>query len=97
MQIIALLMPWMYIVEAIVFLFSTEKYNIGKDHMDDGDVVRIAMLDDKAYWVQDNIFYEADIIDDDPDIESARPIDAMTISDKEIDKLLFILDTLNEE
>lgn len=97
MQITALLMPWMYIVEAIVFLFSIQKYNTGKNQMDDENVVRIAMLDDKAYWVQDNIFYEADMIDGNPDIESARPVDAMTISEKEIDKLLFILDTLNDE
>ena len=94
MQIVPLLMPWMYLLESIIFMFTPEK-EVGS--MDEEYVVRIAMLDDKAYWVDDNIFYEADMIDGDPDIESARPIDAINISDVEVDKLLFILDTLNEE
>jgi len=96
MQIIALLMPWTYLLEAIVFVFTKPETKY-EDSMDEDGVVRVAMLEDKAYWVQDNIFYEADMIDGNPDIESARPVDAMTISEKEIDKLLFILDTLNDE
>ena len=96
MQINSLLMSWIYLVEAIVYMFTGEKSDSLMEEEGE-EIIRIAMLDDKAYWVHDNIFYEADLIDGDPDIDNARPIDAINISDVEIDKLLYILDTLNDE
>lgn len=96
MQIIALLMPWTYLLEAIVFVFTKPETKY-EDSMDEDGVVRVAMLEDKAYWVQDNIFYEADMVDGNPDLDSAKPINAIEISEKELNKLLFILDTLNED
>lgn len=56
--------------------------------------IDIIIVDDKAYWVDNNIFYEADIIDNRPDMASCRPIDTTNISKNEVDKLLFILDNL---
>ena len=50
--------------------------------------------DDKAYWVIDNIFYTANVINGKPDFENARPIDTSNMSKKELDKMLFILDNL---
>ena len=50
--------------------------------------------DDIAYWVSDNIFLSTDVIDGRPDFENARPVDTSSMSKKELDKMLFILDNL---
>jgi pectate lyase len=66
-----------------------------EDEMD-GDGISVAFVDDKAYWVLDNTFYQADIIDGVIDKETSRPIDASNMSYGDMNKMLFILDHLNE-
>lgn len=53
--------------------------------------------DNKAYWVSENVFYCADLIDGEVDLENAKPIDTHDISKQEIERLLFILDNLRNE
>lgn len=60
------------------------------------EFVSVAVIEDKAYWVVDNIFYQADIVDGEIDKTSSRPVDAFKMSSKEINKMLFILDNLSE-
>lgn len=58
---------------------------------------RVLVTDDeRAYWVVDNIFFVATIVDDKPDFDNATPIDTSNMSKVELDKLLFILDNLNK-
>lgn len=59
------------------------------------NLVKIAILGDKAYWVIDNVFYESDISDGMIDNENARPVDAYKLSEKEFVSLLMILDNMN--
>lgn len=59
------------------------------------NTIKVAITDDKAYWVQDNIFYESDIVDGCIDSESSKPIDAHKLSSKELNKLLDILDGIH--
>jgi len=63
---------------------------------DDEDFISVAVVEDKAYWVINNMFYQADIIDGEVDKTSSRPVDAFDISSKEINKMLSILDNLSE-
>lgn len=51
--------------------------------------------DKKAYWVVQNTFYCADIVDGNFDPQNGKPISTEGLSKKEIEKLLFILDNLN--
>lgn len=60
------------------------------------NVIRVAIIEDKAYWVHDNVFYETDIIDGYIDNENARPINAYKLSEKEFIKLLSILDNISK-
>ncbi len=57
--------------------------------------IRVAVYEEKAYWVHDNIFYESEITRE-PDFETARPIDTMLLDPKELGNLLTILDDLKE-
>lgn len=59
------------------------------------DTIKIVAIEDKAYWVVDNVFYVADLINDKPDMSTAKPIDTSNMSKSDIDKMLFILDNLD--
>ena len=59
------------------------------------DTVRVAVYDDRAYWVYENVFYESDVVRE-PDFTTARPIDTMSMSQKELTKLMVILDELQD-
>jgi hypothetical protein len=58
------------------------------------NIIRVAIVEKKAYWVHENIFYVADVVDGEIDNNAAQPIDAHNLSKKELDKLLYILDSL---
>ena len=52
-------------------------------------------IDQKAYWVSNNMFYVGDADNGQVRPETGRPIDISTMSPKEVNKMLFILDNLN--
>jgi len=54
----------------------------------------VIILKDKAYWVKDNIFYVGNTSNGEVLPETGVPIDTNTLSESEINKLLFILDRL---
>lgn len=56
--------------------------------------ISMVIVDDKAYWVTNNIFYVADAEDNHPVLETAIPIDTSDMSKDDVDKMLFILDNL---
>lgn len=66
------------------------------DFFDNEEVIRVAVYDEKAYWVYDNVFYESDVTRE-PDFTTARPIDTMSMNPKDLNKLMHILDELKEE
>ena len=59
-------------------------------------IIRVAVVDNKAYWVHNNTFYESDIVDGCIDNDAARPIDAIKLSSNEIEDLLEILDNIKK-
>ena len=63
---------------------------------DDKVQLSVAIIEDKAYWVIDNTFYVAEVINGEVDRSSSRPVDPFTMSASEIKKMLFILDNIVE-
>jgi hypothetical protein len=57
-------------------------------------MVKIIVIDGKAYWVSDNIFYTAQTENGQIVHETAEPVDINNMPKKELDKMLFILDNL---
>jgi hypothetical protein len=97
------IIPWVLTVGALLFIVvrNRHKDQIEEDEdfiIDDEDqeVVRVAVYGDKAYWVYDNVFYESETTRE-PDFTTARPIDTMSMSPKQLNKLLTILDELQEQ
>lgn len=59
-------------------------------------MVKIIIIDNKAYWVKNNIFYAAETHNGTIIYETAQPVDTGQMSKKDIDKMLFILDNLGK-
>lgn len=61
------------------------------------NTIKVAIADDKAYWVYNNTFYESDVVDGHIDNQNARPVDAHKLSSEELTDLLTILDGINKK
>jgi len=63
--------------------------------LDEG-TVRVAIQDNSAYWVIDNILYRANISEDGRILnENAERVDVFDLSEKEVDNLLSIIDSIS--
>lgn len=62
---------------------------------DSEDMLRVAVYGDKAYFVKDNIFYETETVKE-PDFSTAKEINTMSLTKKDLDKLFIILDELED-
>lgn len=59
--------------------------------------IKVIIMDNKAYWIKDNIFYMADmILDGTVDKETTRRVDIMGMNKVQLDKMMFIVDKLRE-
>lgn len=65
-----------------------------KKFVEDNTIRVIRTPDNKAYWVDKNVFYYLDLSDGEFDPSQAKVVDTSTLSKEEIDELLFILDNL---
>lgn len=59
--------------------------------------MRIMIVKDKAYWIKDNAFYVADVVDGEVTKENARVVDTMNMDRVELDEMLFIVEKLRED
>ena len=66
-----------------------------KKHFDKTNV-KVIILDQQAYWIKDNIFYKAPLVDQLIDKDSAEQVDTSDMNKVQLDQMLFILDKLRE-
>lgn len=59
-------------------------------------IIKVIVLGDQAYWVSNNIFYVADAVDGKVQKSTARPVDIERLPKVDLDKMLFILDSLRD-
>lgn len=60
----------------------------------DKKTTKVVIIDQKAYWVSNNVFYVGDTVDGKVIQETGEPLDTVNMSNLEINKMLFILDNL---
>lgn len=59
--------------------------------------INVAIVNNKAYWVHNNVFYCTGILEDGTiDTDNAKPIDVFSMSKKQTKELLSILDSIKE-
>ena len=59
-------------------------------------IIKVIVLGNEAYWISNNIFYVAEAINGEVQRHTAKPIDTNTLSKSDLDKMLFILDSLKD-
>jgi hypothetical protein len=57
-------------------------------------MIKVMVIGQEAYWVSDNTFYVAKAIDGEVEPGSANPVDIENMSKNDMNKMLFILDNL---
>lgn len=58
--------------------------------------VRIIIVDEQAYWIRDNTFFVADMVDGALDNETTRKVDTMAMDEVQLKKMVFIVEKLTE-
>jgi nitrogen fixation-related uncharacterized protein len=108
---ILVVIPWVVAVVALLYIMFWSKaydYEDEDDCMEDDfseedlltdrqkrSIIKVAVYEDKAYWVYNNVLYESETTRE-PDWDTARPVDTMAMKQKDINKLLKVLDELQE-
>jgi hypothetical protein len=103
-KFLAKLMPF-FPLSFIILLFSLEiiiteedfdMNDIFDNEEEDDRYLKVAIVEDKAYWVVNNTLYEADVIDEEIMKDDAKPVDAFDMDFKEVDKMMTILDNIQD-
>lgn len=58
--------------------------------------IKVIIFDNDAYWIKDNIFYKAPLVDELINKEAAEQVDTIHMDKVQLDKMLFIMDRLRE-
>lgn len=61
---------------------------------DEQNVVKVLRNNNMVYWVEDNVFYSAKMVNGEFDPSTAEKVDTENLSTEEVKELLFILDNL---
>lgn len=62
----------------------------------DRHTLRAIVVDDNMYWIINNAFYVADIVDGNVEENTTRLVDTMTMDKVQLDKIMFIVEKLRE-
>jgi len=60
------------------------------------NTMKVIITKGMAYWIFDNQFYTAKVVDGEIDKENAQIVDTMGMDKVELDKMLFIIDQLRK-
>ena len=58
--------------------------------------IKVIIVDQNAYWVKDNIFYTAPMINEHIDNDMAKEVDTISMNKVQLEQMLFIMDKLRE-
>lgn len=85
------------VIGPIVRVLSlTKKLNTQASKHQDSMYVRVVLVDNKAYWISNNIFYVADEEDGIINKETTKPVDTISMDKVQLEKMIFIVETLTE-
>lgn len=80
-----------------VMKFVTNKMVTQATKHHDSLHVKVVIADNEAYWISNNKFYVADVMDRMVVQESAREVDTMVMDDVQLKKISEIVEILREE
>ena len=90
-HIYELMKPYIDIVGPMEEPNKTQSWNYLKNVY-----MKIMIVEDKAYWIKDNRFMVADVVDGQVDKANSAEVDTMNMDKVELDEMLFIVEKLRE-
>ena len=66
-----------------------------KNHQEDS-TIKVIVVDNQAYWIKNNIFYKAPLVNEKIEKELAERVDTTNMDKVQLDQMLFIVDKLRE-
>jgi hypothetical protein len=60
----------------------------------ESNMIKVIVLDSQAYWVSNNTFFVAEAVNGEIQRHTAKPVNTNGLSKPELNKMLFILDSL---
>jgi hypothetical protein len=75
------------------FFDKPKKLSQAEKHLE-RNTVKVIFIEEKAYWVSNNVFYTAEATNGGVDEETAKPVNTENMTKNDINKMLFILDNL---
>lgn len=58
--------------------------------------LKVLIMEDQAFWIKNNAVYTAPVENDEVQRNSATKVDMMAMNKVELDKMMFVIDKLNE-
>ena len=85
--------------ELFKYFFAIDSFNQKKSPSQltkhtEKSMIKVIVLNNEAYWVSDNTFYVAQAINGEVQRHTAEPVNTNGLSKPELNKMLFILDSL---
>jgi hypothetical protein len=59
--------------------------------------MKVMVVSDKAYWIKNNTFYVAEVVEGEVRKETTKEVDTMSMDKVELNEMLFIVEKLREE
>ena len=59
--------------------------------------MKVMIVKNRAYWIKNNTFFTADVVDGQVQKETAKEVDTMSMDKVELNEMLFIVEKLREE
>lgn len=75
------------ICASLFFLWSYKD----KQERKNPEIIKVTTVDNKAYWVYNNILYTSEIIDGKVDMKKRKKIESMGMSENDIHDLLSVI------
>jgi hypothetical protein len=70
---------------------NTQAYNYFKENS-----LRVLMVNDKAYWIQNNNLLVSDVIDGEIADETTKKVDTMSLDKVQLEEIAFVVEKLTE-
>jgi len=94
--IASLPLSFFYLLPYLLYLLKEYLVNKELENDEEDHFMKVAIVEDKAYWIVNNVLYQADFIDGEIIKEYAEPVNAFDMDYKEVNKLMIILDNIQD-
>jgi len=87
---------FMYLMPYLLYLLKEYLVNKDMDDEEQDNFMKVAIVEDKAYWIVGNVLYQTDFIDGEIIKEYAEPVNAFDMDYREVNKLMMVLDNMQD-